>query len=120
MQNYHLGDVVLLAFPFAEQQKVKRRPALVLLDAGDADILVARITSHDVDTDYDVRVVEWKRAGLLLPSVIRLHKLATLQKTLVKNKLGTLSSNDLAKTRIKLQQICGTIGKVNPLVSTKR
>lgn len=48
MQNYRFGEVVLLAFPFASRREVKRRPALVLLDTGNADILVARITSQDV------------------------------------------------------------------------
>ena len=109
MQNYRFGEVVLLAFPFSGRQEVKRRPALVLLDTGNADILVARITSRGVDTDYDVRVAEWEQAGLLLPSVIRLHKLATLQKSLVERQLGTLIQEDLSKVRAKIQQIFASI-----------
>ncbi|MDO8727709.1 MAG: hypothetical protein Q7J35_16720 [Candidatus Methanoperedens sp.] len=42
MQSYRVGEVVLLKFPFADQQDVKKRPALVLLDADDDDILVER------------------------------------------------------------------------------
>jgi len=109
MQNYRLGEVVLLAFPFAGRRESKRRPTLVLLDTGNADILVARITSQDVDTDYDVRLAEWVQAGLLLPSVVRLHKLATLQKTLVDRRLGTLTLNDLSKVKAKLPQIFASI-----------
>ena len=33
MQNYWIGEIVLLAFPYADLRGVKRRPALVLLDA---------------------------------------------------------------------------------------
>ena len=44
MQNDRFGEVVLLAFPFAGRRESKRRLALVLLDTGNADILVARIT----------------------------------------------------------------------------
>jgi len=109
MQNYRFGEVVLLAFPFASRREVKRRPALVLLDTGNADILVARITSRDVDTDYDVRLADWDQAGLLLPSVIRLHKLATLQKSLVERQLGTLTQEDLSKVSAKIQQIFASI-----------
>jgi len=109
MQNYRFGEVVLLAFPFAGRRESKRRPALVLLDTGNADILVARITSQDVVTDYDVRLKEWEQAGLLLPSVVRLHKLATLQKRLVERQLGILTLKDLSKVKAKLQQIFASI-----------
>ena len=106
---YRFGEVVLLAFPFASRREVKRRPALVLLDTGNADILVARITSQYTDTDYDVKLAEWEQAGLLLPSVIRLHKLATLQKSLVERQLGALTQDDLSKVRLKIQQIFASI-----------
>lgn len=109
MQNYRFGEVVLLAFPFASRREVKRRPALVLLDTGNADILVARITSQYIDTDYDVKLAEWEQAGLLLPSVVRLHKLATLQKSLVERQLGALTQDDLSKVRLKIQQIFSSI-----------
>lgn len=109
MQNYRLGEIVLLAFPFGDRRESKRRPALVLIDTGNADILVARITSQDADTDYDVRLAEWEQAGLLLPSVVRLHKLATLQKGLVERRLGILTLKDLSKVKTKLQQIFASI-----------
>ena len=105
MQNYRFGEVVLLEFPFVEQQEVKKRPALVLLDTGDADILVARITAQNVSTEYDVIPVEWRLAGLLLPSVIRLHKMATLQKKLVERRLGFLTPKDKSNVKAKLQKI---------------
>jgi mRNA interferase MazF len=41
MINYQPGDLVLVAFPFTGGGS-KVRPALVLLDTGDDDILVAR------------------------------------------------------------------------------
>jgi len=105
MQRYRLGEVVLLKFPFADHQQVKKRPALVLLDADDADILVARITSQDMDTDYDVNLAEWRQAGLLLPSVVRMHKLATLQKTLVERQLGILTQKDMSNIQTRFKQM---------------
>lgn len=109
MQKYHFGDVVLLEFPFVEKQESKKRPALVLLDTGDADILVARITSQNAHTEYDVIPVEWKQTGLLLPSVIRLHKMATLQKKLVERRLGVLTPKDMSNVLMKLQWIWTSI-----------
>ncbi|MEA1864610.1 MAG: type II toxin-antitoxin system PemK/MazF family toxin [Euryarchaeota archaeon] len=98
MRNYQIGEIVLLAFPYADQRGVKRRPALVLLDTGDGDVVVARVTSRQVQTMYDVKLIEWKQAGLLLLPVVRLHKLATLQKkTLAERRLGILATKDEIK-----------------------
>lgn len=72
--SYQSGEVILLSFPFADAAGSKRRPALVFLNTGDEDIIVARITSQIPQTDFDVELVEWQQAGLLLPSVVRVHK----------------------------------------------
>jgi mRNA interferase MazF len=104
---YIIGDILLIAFPFTSGGTSKKRPALVLLDTGDADILVARITSQISNSEYDIIIDEWQNAGLLVPSYIRLHKLATLEKVLIDKKLGELSALDLEKVREKLTEIFG-------------
>jgi len=71
---------VLLKFPFTSGQKHKKRPALVLLDPRDGDILVCRITSKQYDTAFDFEVEDWHSCGLKLTSVIRLNKMATLER----------------------------------------
>lgn|GEM_PF-481923 len=108
-QNYRSREVVLLSFPFADAIGARRRPALVLLDTEDADIVVARVTSQIVRTVFDVELVEWQQAGLLLPSVVRVHKVATLEKRLVERRLGTLTSNDWAQVCAKIQQLWAAI-----------
>lgn len=105
MESYRPREIVLLAFPFADAAEAKRRPALVLLDTGDADIVVARITGQIARTTFDVELVEWRKAGLLLPSVVRVHKLATLEKRLVERRLGALTARDWAQIRAKIQQL---------------
>ncbi len=102
MQNYRPGEIVLLSFPFADATRVKRRPALVLLDTGDEDIVVAR-------GPFDVELVEWRRAGLLLPSVVRVHKVATMEKRLVERRLGALTAGDWAQVRAVIQQLWTSI-----------
>ena len=109
MESYQPGKIVLLSFPFAGAQGAKRRPALVLLDTGDADVVVARVTSQVVQSAFDVELSDWKQAGLLLPSFARLHKLATLEKTLVERRIGTLSADDWAKVRATVQQLWSSI-----------
>ena len=109
MRNYQTCEIVLLAFPYADQRGVKQRPALVLLDTGNGDVVVARVTSKQVQTGCDVKLIEWKQAGLLLPSVVRLHKLATLQKTLVTRRLGVLTTKDSLRVKAKIQQIWASV-----------
>ena len=68
MLSYSLGEVVVLPFSYTDLQSEKRRPALLLLDSDDGDILVSRITSKKYDTAYDFSIVSWKEVGLLVPS----------------------------------------------------
>ena len=83
MTNFQPGDIVLVGFPLSGSSQVKARPALIILDTGDADVVMARITTHAYSTPCDVSLADWQGAGLIAPSVVRLHKLATLEKTLV-------------------------------------
>ena len=94
MTIYSPGNIVLLDYPYTTGGKAKRRPALVVLDSGDADIVVARVTSQIARSSFDVTVVDWAAAGLQLPSIARLDKLLTLEKPLVVRTLGSLSTAD--------------------------
>lgn len=109
MDSYQPGDILLLKFPFSSVDDVKRRPALVLLDVGDDDIVVARITTHKSRAAFDVEIKKWKEAGLRAPSLVRLHKLATLEKQLIDRKLGTLASEDWNIVQKKLKELWDSI-----------
>lgn len=109
MTNYQSGEIVLVAFLFTGAAESKRRPGLILLDTGDEDMIVAKITSQSTRTVFDVEILEWQQAGLNRQSAIRLHKLNTLQKRLVERRLGVLESGDWARVRDKLQEIWTSI-----------
>src|SRR5437764_13811612 len=99
MPRYNFGDVVILPFYYTDLLSAKRRPALVLLDADDGDIVAARITSKKNETPYDLAIKNWKDAGLLSPSFVRLHKLSTISKTHIIKSLGKITEHDLQKIR---------------------
>jgi len=109
MGNYRAGEIMLLSFPFADAPGARQRPALVLLDTGDEDIVVARVTSQVARGPFDVELVEWQQAGLLLPSIVRVHKVATLEKRLVKRRLGALTARDWARVRAVIQHLWASI-----------
>jgi hypothetical protein len=146
--SYHIGDVVTLMDSTTGKNLL--RPALVLADTGDDDIVIARITTHQTRDSSDVNIRNWsirtfskwhrallvrknrhsresgspevlvagaldsrlrgndgrtlKRpcwsiAGLDRQSVARPHKLATIAKRLVRQKVGSLSFVDLQEVR---------------------
>ena len=108
MTSYQTGDLLLVDFPMTSSGPGKPRPALVVLDTGDADVMLARVTTQTRNTAYDVPIAHWKKSGLLAPSIVRLHKIATVAKTRVQRVLGTLEANDRQQIRAVLQQIAAT------------
>jgi mRNA interferase MazF len=90
MERLVFGDIVLLKFPFTDGKSYKKRPALIINDYDDGDIIVCRITSQIYDTKNDYYLDNWMDSGLKLPSVVRVHKIATLDKGLVETKMGKL------------------------------
>jgi mRNA interferase MazF len=104
MKQYRAGDILLIAFPFSSGG-AKRRPAMVLADVGDNDVIVARVTSSPAQTMYDVVVRDWQSAGLLAPSAVRVDKLATLEKSLIERHLGSLTDGDKSSVATTVQAL---------------
>lgn len=100
MDKLNFGDVVLIKFPFSDGLSYKRRPALVINDNLDGDIIVCRITSQIYSSDWDIFIENWEKSGLKLPSVIRVHKIATLDKQMVEVIMGHVE--EIIKEKIKL------------------
>jgi len=92
------GDIYLCQFPFTSGAASKMRPALVLFDLS-FDCIICRVTSVVASGPLDVTLNDWQRAGLLKPSVARLDRLVTAQRTVLLRKLGVLGIGDLAMIR---------------------
>ncbi|WOK05666.1 type II toxin-antitoxin system PemK/MazF family toxin [Imperialibacter roseus] len=99
MSRLSFGDVVLLKFPFTDNSASKRRPPLVISDFEDGDIIVCRITSRLYQIAFDIVLTNWEKAGLKLPSIVRIHKIATLTKNMVELKMGEIHRTDKDKAR---------------------
>ena len=93
-----LGDVYVCVFPFTSGQGAKARPVLVLMDL-DPDCLVCRITSVPHRGFLDQPVTNWQEAGLEKPSTIRLSRLVTVEKPLLRLRIGKLAREDLDRVR---------------------
>jgi len=93
-----LGDVFLCHFPFTTGAASKTRPVLVLF-AFQQDVLVCRITSAARSGACDVPLLDWSSAGLAKPSIARIDRVVTMERSLLKRRLGQLSLRDLHAIR---------------------
>lgn len=93
------GEVFLCQFPFTSGAVSKVRPALVLFDLG-PDALICRVTSVQRSGPLDVALIDWQAAGLLKPSVARLDRLVTAERsTIFLRRLGALGVADQVAVR---------------------
>jgi mRNA interferase MazF len=109
---FEFGDVVLVPFPFTSQTASKKRPAVVVsgraYNTAKPDVVVMAVTSQLRASAIlgEVFVKNWKAAGLLKPSTIKLV-FATLEQSLVIRRLGTLASVDQEALRQAIAQTLG-------------
>jgi len=112
MTDYEYGDVVLVPFPFTDQTRSKKRPAVVVSSSAyqqaHPDLIVMAITSQlQASTLADnVTIADWQGAGLLKPSVIK-PIISTVEKGLVLKELGRLQEADRQALQNALQLILG-------------
>ena len=104
------GTVVLTKFPFTDLTSTKRRPAIVVFktESQKEDVIVAFISSVIPEiickTDYILGMnhKDFKKSGLKTTSVIKLDKLATLNKSIFSGELGVVSKDTLLELNGKL------------------
>jgi mRNA interferase MazF len=97
------GEIFLCQFPFTTGAVSKARPVLVLFDL-QQDAVICRVTSVLRTCALDVPLKDWAQAGLAKPSVARLDRLVTAEKTLLIRRLGQLSAQDEAAVRAAWNQ----------------
>ena len=85
--------------PLAKAARLgQARPVLVLMDFG-PDCLVCRITSVSHRGFLDMQISAWQEAGLDKPSTIRLSRLVTVEKSILKVRIGRLSDEDVGRVQ---------------------
>ena len=108
MTAFNRGDVVLVGFVFADESGRKRRPAVVLstraYQRGRQEVIVAAITSNVRRRLFgDHLIADWKKAGLLFPSVTT-GILRTIKQTMIDRRLGAMTMPDLDSVELQLRR----------------
>ncbi len=102
------GDIVLIPFPFTDLTGIKKRPALILAST-ESDVTVCFITTRiKWQSEFDIKIEPSESNGIKKSSLIRLSKLATIDRDLIIGLIGQLDRayfSQLDKKLIKLLQI---------------
>ncbi len=87
------GDVVVIPFPFSDLSGSKRRPALVVADAGGNDVIMCQITSLSVGDEMAIPVSDqdFSEGCLKHDSNIRPNKLFTADRAIILYRAGRIS-----------------------------
>ena len=105
--------VVLVPFPFDDLSDAKVRPSICLTNSiGPFNhIIIAFISSKIPDTLLSTDLLISKSengfalTGLTIDSVIRLHKMVTIPKSLIKRELGSIDEDLVLKVRTRLSAL---------------
>jgi mRNA interferase MazF len=99
------GDIVLIPFPFTDLTGNKLRPAVVSIDT-DYDLIVSFITTQlKWKETNDLDLLLSSENGIKKDSLIRLSKIATIDKSLAIGKLGELKKSEISELNLKLIRI---------------
>ncbi len=99
------GDIVLITFPFTDLSGNKLRPAVVLGETTQ-DVTVCFITTQiEWQEPTDIVLAPNNYNGLRKLSLIRVGKIATLEKSLIKGLMGRLTPNDIHEINSKLKLV---------------
>lgn len=107
------SKIVLVPFPFDDLSSQKVRPALCLTDEiqPHGHLVLAFITSHvsanpaKTDLVIEASDIAFASTGLKVSSTIRLHRLMTVTKSIIRRQLGELSANHQAKINDRLRNL---------------
>lgn len=83
-------------FPFLDANETKIRPVIVVSEPqGRYNIVtIVPVSSRIVPQEVDVVLAKWSEAGLLKPSVARVHRITTMLQADLIAELGVLSDQD--------------------------
>ena len=97
------GDIILIPFPFTDLTSSKLRPAIILIST-DYDVTVSFITTQlKWINSTDIQIKPSNKNGIKKESIIKLSKIATIDKALALGKIGELDQLTLLDLNIKLK-----------------
>jgi mRNA interferase MazF len=106
------GEIVLVPFPYSNQQSAKQRPALVLSSSdfnSGPDAVLCAITSNLQNSDRSILInqSDMAKGNLLLPSRIKPGKLVSVEQSVIRKSVGRVSATVMHQVWKELDSLLG-------------
>jgi mRNA interferase MazF len=99
------GEIILIPFPFTDLPGNKLRPAVILIETP-LDLTVSFITTQlHWQEATDILLTPTNYNGIKVASLIRLSKIATIDKKLSVGTIGYLTSDQIEELNQKLKKL---------------
>ena len=107
------GKIVLVPFPFDDFSGTKVRPAICLTDEiGTYEHIIIAFISSQTQKSFEAsdllilrKDYDFKSTGLTVDSVVKLHRIVTIPKNIIKRQLGIIPPNYQAEIEQKLKNL---------------
>ena len=105
MENLSIGQVVLANFPFSDLTTNKLRPCLIIGVAEFDDVVLCQITSQAYQDSRAISLLrsDFTQGAIVTDSFIRPDKIATLDRSMIRMVLGTISESKLLTVKQALK-----------------
>jgi len=105
MEGLVKGDVVVIDFPFSNLKESKRRPVLVLKIPKGGDLIINQITGSSYQKSVEIKIEnkDFKQGSLKRDSFVRMDKIVSMEKSLVKYRVGSLKQDKVDEI---LNKVC--------------
>lgn len=107
MGSFAVGEIVLVAFPYANFSRFKKRPALVIGIAEFDNLILCQITSKAETSKRAIPLADkdFVSGGLNLDSFIRPDKIFTIEKTVIENNVGRLNAAKIEQVKLQVRRL---------------
>ena len=97
MERLVRGDVIVIDFPFSNLVQFKPRPVLIIKIPKGGDMIVNQITGSSYEEPVEIKIEnkDFSKGSLKRDSYLRLDKIFSIEKSLVKYKIGSLKHEKL-------------------------
>jgi|SRR3989344_3028416 len=92
MERLVRGDIIVIDFPFSNLVQFKPRPVLIIKIPKGDDMVVNQITGSSYEKSVEIKIEnkDFSKGSLKKDSYLRLDKIFSIEKSLVKYKIGSL------------------------------
>lgn len=107
MAKFIKGSVVVVPFPFSDLSQAKKRPALVITDLRNNDLILCQITSQQISDDYSIVLNDknFSKGSLKKESNIRPNRVFTADKNIILYEVGQINKEKMNQVIEKIIEI---------------